>query len=179
MAGSLMDPSTQGDVISNPAWWALALSDANTVWLTVTAWRRRRAARAVGPHDDVRAALTSVRDHLDEVISGEGLASDRWKAADAASRRRRLADVASRVGDRSLRALLGTVAAEYQAAWDAAPDPAGPRAYGLGDDYPDMYAAEDRAISAARATSLGIAVEAHRSAESALARLNELERRTN
>ncbi|WP_182880471.1 hypothetical protein [Microbispora sp. H10949] len=165
-----------------PAWLGLTLT-LITVFGSLIAWwwRRkvRRVRRAMGPAQDLRAALHTTRLALQDIVV-EPRRSPWFIDEDRRETAQTLRDLAGRLDDRKLRAQLTKASGAWDAAFASAPGADGFWAMYEGDAEPvTPRTAVDRAQDGPRFEKQGEHARAGLDAvEDALTRLNQLERKT-
>lgn len=157
-----------------PGWLAFAWTlgtGARKVWL-------RQHHVALGPAaDELREALEAARTRFDDIVSAGGRRADWFQDEERRETDRKIEDLAERLTDEKLRTALTGVVAAWRVAFGAAP----PRRIigGYMENYPTR---QDRGEQAAAEKQFAQQVQAAQAgqsdAQSALRRLNELERKT-
>ncbi|MFF7749811.1 hypothetical protein ACFZCP_11245 [Streptomyces sp. NPDC007971] len=157
-----------------PGWlafaWTLGLG-ARKVWL-------RRHHLALGPAaDGLRDALEASRTRFEDIISAGGRRADWFEDEGRRDTDRKIEDLAERLKDEKLRTALTGVVAAWRSAFGHAP----PRRIigGYMEDYPTPRQEGEQAADEQRfALQVQAAQAGQLDAQSAMRRLNELERRT-
>lgn len=157
-----------------PGWlafaWTVSLG-ARKVWV-------RRHHVALGPAaDELREALEAARTCFEDITSAGGRRADWFQDEERRDTDRKIEDLADRLKDEKLRTALTGVIAAWRSAFGHAP----PRRIigGYMDSYPTRQEQGEQAATEARfALQVQAAHAGQSDLQSALRRLNELERKT-
>ncbi|MFI8529054.1 hypothetical protein ACIGMX_02205 [Streptomyces aquilus] len=169
----------------NPSWWdewgKFLPGWLAFLWVVGTAVRKvwlRQQKLALGAADDeLRDALIAARSSFEDIIA-KGRRAPWFEADERRETARRIRDLAERRKDEALRAELSKVAAAWDEAFAHAPGAARPRIRVMGQPSSPQERAESARVQAQFGKEAEAARPGLEHVKSALARLNELERKT-